>query len=63
MNQSIIEICKQVIDESNAIIAYTNSIESVGDDKEAIARFSELRNDELTHLQQLVVLLSSTFKK
>ena len=58
---SIAIIAKQVIDEATAIIQYTESIEASAD-KEVIARFSEIRNDELTHLQQLVVLLSKTFK-
>ena len=63
MNQSIKTIAKQIIDEATAIIQYTDSIEAVGDDKEAAARFAEIRGDELTHLTQLVVLLSSTFKR
>jgi hypothetical protein len=52
-----------VIDEATAIIQYTDSIEAAKDNKDAIARFSEIRDDELTHLQQLVVLLSSAFKQ
>jgi hypothetical protein len=52
-----------VIDEANAIIAYTDSIETAGENKDVAARFAEIRNDELNHLQQLVVLLSSTFKR
>jgi hypothetical protein len=63
MNQSIKTIAKQVIDEATAIIQYTCSIEEAGDDKEAVARFTEIRGDELNHLTQLVVLLSSRFKK
>jgi len=63
MNTSIKTIAKQIIDEATAIIQYTCSIEEVGEDKEAVARFTELRGDELTHLTQLVVILASTFKK
>ena len=63
MNTSIKTISKQIIAEATAIIEYTCSIEEVGDEKDIIARFTELRNDELTHLQQLVVLLSSIMKR
>ena len=63
MNSLIRTIAKQVIDEATAIIQYTESIDAVGDEKDTIARFAELRNDELTHLQQLVVLLSSVMKR
>lgn len=63
MGNAIKTIATQVIDEATAIIQYTDSIEAAKDNKDAIARFSEIRDDELTHLQQLVVLLSSAFKQ
>jgi hypothetical protein len=56
-------VANQIIDEATAIIQYTDSIEATQGDKDVVARFSEIRDDELTHLQQLVILLSSAFKQ
>ena len=51
------ETCKQIIDETNAITAYTDSIEAVSDEK-LKSIYAEIRNDELGHLQKHVVALT-----
>jgi rubrerythrin len=59
-NTDISETCKQIMDEADAIIKYTYSMEqNVGDTSRAI--FEEIRNDELEHLQKLVVMLTEAF--
>jgi rubrerythrin len=57
-SKSIIETCKQAIDECNAIIAYTNSIDAVEDEK-LKAIYTEIRHDELGHLQKHTVALTA----
>ena len=51
------ETCTQIIDEANAVIAYTNSLEMAESDKSK-AVFSEIRLDELSHLQKHIVALT-----
>jgi len=51
------ETCKQIIDESTAIIAYTDSIDAV-DDELLRSICAEIRRDELGHLQKLIVALT-----
>ena len=54
---NIIETCKQAIAEATAIIEYTQSIDAVDDDK-LKSIYSEIRHDELGHLQKHVVALT-----
>ena len=56
-SKDIIETCKQAIDEANAIIAYTNSIDAV-EDQNLKSIYAEIRNDELGHLQKHIVALT-----
>ena len=57
MSINIKELCKQIIDETTAIVAYTDSIDTVKDNK-LKAIFTEIRGDELSHLQKHVVALT-----
>jgi len=54
---SIKEICRQIVDEANAVIAYTDSIDATEDDT-LKSVFGETRHDELGHLQKLIVALT-----
>ena len=51
------EVCKQIVDEATAIRAYADSIDALSDEA-TINIFSEIRQDELGHLQKLVVALT-----
>ena len=56
-NADVREICTQIVDEANAVIAYTNSIEMAESEKTK-AIFEEIRQDELGHLQKHIVALT-----
>ena len=59
-NTDIKETCKQIIEEANAIIAYTDSIEiTTGQSLRSV--FTETMTDELSHLQKLIVALTEIF--
>jgi len=45
------------MDEAEAILDYTNSIDATNDTG-LIAAFEEIRNDELTHVQKLTYCLT-----
>lgn len=53
----IMQLCKNLADESKAISDYTQAI-SLVEDETAKALFAEIRNDELGHAQKLLVALS-----
>ena len=53
----IMQLCKNLADESKAIADYTQAI-SLVEDETAKALFSEIRNDELGHAQKLLVALT-----
>ena len=52
------ETCRQIIAEAQAICDYTDSITAIPDDDSMITVFTELRSDELAHLQKLIVALT-----
>jgi len=54
---SVIETCKQIVDEATAIIRYTESID-LTTDKTLKSVFEETRLDELGHVQKLTVALT-----
>lgn len=54
---NVLETCKQIIDEANAVIRYTDSMNAVDDDT-LRAVYEEARDDELSHLQKLIVALT-----
>jgi len=55
---NIRETCKQIIAEVTAIVEYTDSIEAVTDDT-IKGIFTEVRFDELSHLQKHVIALTA----
>ena len=56
-NIDIKETCRQIIEESQAIIKYTESIEAIPNGT-LVTVFDEVRSDELSHLQKLIVALT-----
>jgi hypothetical protein len=58
MNGDVKEICKQIINEAQAVINYAESMEQVASDITRGAIFEEIIDDELSHLQKLVVALT-----
>ena len=57
LNPEIKQMCRQIIFEATAIVEYTESIEAVPNGG-MVEIFDELRSDELSHLQKLVVSLT-----
>lgn len=59
MNQTIIATCRELAEEANAIIKYTEDIETIGSENPAAAAvMSDIRLDELEHVQKLALALS-----
>ena len=58
MNQTIIATCRELAEEANAIIKYTEDIEAIGTESPAAAVMNDIRLDELEHVQKLALALS-----
>lgn len=59
MNQTIIATCRELAEEANAIIKYTEDIEAIGTENPAAAAvMNDIRLDELEHVQKLALALS-----
>ena len=58
MNQTIIATCRELAEEANAIIKYTEDIEAIGTENPAAAVMNDIRLDELEHVQKLALALS-----
>ena len=58
MNQTIIATCRELAEEANAIIKYTEDIEAIGTENPAAAVMTDIRLDELEHVQKLALALS-----
>lgn len=55
----VIAVCNELIAEATAIIAYTNDLELVKDgDPKVVKTFTDIRLDELEHVQNLTVALT-----
>lgn len=59
MTQTTIALCRELAEEANAIIKYTEDIAAIGSENPATAAVLEdIRLDELEHVQKLALELS-----
>ena len=59
MNQVVISLCRELAEEANAIITYTEDLAAIGgEDPETAALLTDIRLDELEHVQKLALGLS-----
>ena len=59
MNQTTIALCRELAEEANAIIKYTEDIEAISAENPTAADvLNDIRLDELEHVQKLALELS-----
>lgn len=58
MDKTIIALCRQLAEEANAIIKYTEDIYAIGSEGATTDVLIDIRLDELEHVQKLALELS-----